>query len=104
VRLDELAAAFRAFYIERQRDGRPVERNGLMAEPGTASLQQVAQLIVRFPLDRFVIQGLLEYDAQAGVVRFARPLWDELRVSDLREAQASAEEQLHVYVRRIAPV
>ncbi|MEN9936129.1 MAG: hypothetical protein RLZZ387_2708 [Chloroflexota bacterium] len=99
-RLEDLARAFHAFYLQRQRDGLPAERDGIMARPDAATLEQVAQLIVKFPLDRFLIQQLLEYEPASGLVRVAPQLWQELRVSDLRDAQASAEEQIRFYFRR----
>lgn len=64
--------------------GSRIERYGLLAQPETASPREVAQLIVKFPLDRFVIQGLLEYDAQVRVVRSVQLLWQELRVRPSR--------------------
>lgn len=101
VGMGDLARAFHRFYLERQAAGLPTENDGLMRDPASASLAAVAQLIVRFPLDRFVIKQFLVYDPRDGVVRFAPLLWEELRFYELLDVRAAAEEQLGYYYRRL---
>jgi hypothetical protein len=96
--LDVVAAEFLAFYQERQRRGLPVEFGPtLLADPATVSLAAVERLIVRFPLDRFVIQGFLQYDRVTRLVRFNPELWAELRASELLAVVARADKQLAFY-------
>lgn len=104
VALDALVSEFHAFYLERHQRGLPVEFDvPLLLDPTQASPATVRRLVVRYPLDRFIIQGFLEFEPPGEVVRFAPALWAELRASELLEVLASADEQLHYYYsRRIA--
>lgn len=95
--LDEIAQGFIAFYRRRQRDGLPTERDGPLKNPDTASLAAVKALIVKNPLERFRIQGFLHYDPASGIVRFAPPLWAELRAYEIIDILAAADEQLQRY-------
>jgi hypothetical protein len=99
--LAELAREFRAFYAERRLAGLPVEFGGPpLDDPGEVSDAQLEQLIVRHPLERFLIKGFLEYLPAEGVVRFAPQLWAELRAHELLDVRRSAEEQLRYYYAR----
>lgn len=98
----EIAQGFIAFYRRRQLDGLPTEGDGPLSDPSTASLDAVQALIVKHPLDRFRIQGFLQYDPASGVVRFAPPLWAELRAYEILDIQAAADAQLQHYYRRKA--
>lgn len=101
VKLDALAHEFRAFYIERQQAGVAPEFGvALLDDPQAASLDAIARLIVKYPLDRFLIKGFLEYTPAERVVRFAPRLWHELRFYELLDVQASVDEQLRVYYER----
>lgn len=92
---------FHAFYLDRQRAGEPVEFGvPLLADPAAASHDEIKRLIVRYPLDRFIIQGFLEYSNSEGVVRFIEPLWNELRFYELLDVQDSVNEQLRYYYAR----
>ncbi|HWQ14389.1 MAG TPA: restriction endonuclease [Roseiflexaceae bacterium] len=96
-----LAEAFRAFYLARRRAGLPVE----FGPPDPSDTQamsdaQLRRLIVRHPLERFLIKGFLEYLPDEGVVRFAPQLWSELRFWELLDIQRSADEQLDYYYNR----
>lgn len=96
VAINTLVAGFRAFYLERRAAGLPVEFGP--PDPCTLSDAALRQLIRKHPLERFVIQGFLEYDA--GIVRFAPQLWHELRVWELLDVQQAAHEQLRYYYAR----
>ena len=101
VRMDDLASKFLAFYTERQRNGQPVEYGRTpLDNPASVSLQAVKRLIVIQPLDRFLIKGFLEYDANSGIVRFAPQLWNELRLYEMLDVQQSADEQIEYYYQR----
>jgi hypothetical protein len=99
--IDRLVQEFRAFYLARQRDGLLVE----FGPPDLTDTQllpdsQLRQLIVRNPLERFLIKGFLEYLPEDGVVRFAPQLWAELRYWELLDVAQSANEQLDYYYSR----
>jgi hypothetical protein len=100
-RMDALAGEFLAFYIRRQIERQPVEIGRTpLDDPAAASLEAAKRLIVKNPLDRFLIKGFLEYDAEAGIVRFAPQLWSELRLYDMLDVQRSADEQIEYYYKR----
>ena len=104
VRLDDLTHAFKAFYVQRQQQGLPTEFGvPLLADPTAASEAQIKQLIVRYPLDRFLIKGFLEYLPQTGIVRFAPQLWSELRFYELLDVQQRIDEQLRYYYDQRSP-
>jgi hypothetical protein len=101
-RIDALAAEFRAFYTARRRAGLPVELGPPdLSDEGAVSDAQLRQLIVRNPLERFLIKGFLEYLPTEGVVRFAPQLWGELRAWELLDITQSADEQLAHYYGRL---
>jgi Restriction endonuclease len=101
VALDALAAEFRAYYVQRRLAGLPVEFNvPLLAEPVEVPLEQIRRLIITNPLERFIIQGFLHYDTDAGLVRFAPELWSELRYADVLAVLVAADEQLAYYYGR----
>lgn len=101
IALDALAAEFRAYYVQRRLNGVPVEFNvPLLAEPIEAPLEQIKRLIVTNPLERFIIQGFLQYDAVTGLIRFAPELWVELRHADVLAILVAADEQLTYYYGR----
>jgi hypothetical protein len=101
VRMDDLAGEFLAFYIQRQHHNQLVERGQTaLNNPESVSLEAVKRLIVKNPLDRFLIKGFLEYDAEAGIVRFAPQLWNELRLYEMLDVQQSADQQLAYYYSR----
>lgn len=101
VRMDALVGEFRAFYLARRRAGLLVE----FGPPDLSDTREVSdarlrQLIVRHPLERFLIKGFLEYLPQEGLVRFAPQLWAELRYYELLDILRSADEQLAYYYNR----
>lgn len=101
VPFDALTDAFRAFYIRRRATGLRVEFGPpAVDDPHAVSDTQLRQLILRNPLERFLIKGLLQHDAEAELVRFAPALWAELRAFDMLDLRASAEEQLRHYYER----
>jgi hypothetical protein len=71
-----------------------------LADTLAVSDAQLRQLIVKNPLERFLIKGFLEYLPDEGVVRFAPQLWSELRAWELLDIAHSADEQLDYYYSR----
>jgi hypothetical protein len=100
-RIDAVVQAFRAFYQGRRLAGLPVEFGPPdLADARAVDEAQLRQLIVRNPLERFLIKGFLEYLPAEGLVRFAPQLWGELRAWELLAVQQSADEQLAYYYSR----
>lgn len=101
VPIDALTAAFRAFYLERRRQGLPVEHGPPdLTDSEAVSDSQLRQLSVKNPLERFLIKGFLEYLPEQSLLRFAPQLWGELRVWELLDLRQRADEQLDYYYRR----
>ncbi len=98
VRLDDLATEFQAFYLRRHRDGLPVEFGvSLLNDPTRAGHEAIKRLIIKNPLERFIIQGFLSYDPAEGIVRFAPQLWNNLRFYDFIDLQEALDEQIRYY-------
>ena len=101
VMLDDLVRDFRNFYIERQLQGLPSEFGvSLLQNPQSATDSKIKQLIMRHPLDRFLIKGFLEYVAEDRLIRFAPSLWNELRLYEMLDVLENADEQLRYYYER----
>jgi DNA-binding transcriptional MerR regulator len=97
-----LTAEFRAFYIARRQAGLIVEYGPPdISDPAMVSDTQLRQLIIKNPLERFLIKGFLEYLPEAGLVRFAPYLWNELRAWELLDLMQSADGQLAYYYGRV---
>jgi hypothetical protein len=101
VSLHDLAREFLDFYIQRQRAGLPPEFDvPLLSNPEQTDLTSIRRLIVKYPLDRFVLKGFLTYLPEEGIICFAPQLWSDLRFYELLDIQASAEAQLRYYYER----
>jgi hypothetical protein len=101
--LEALAAEFHDFYLDRQQQGLITETDGPLAtDLARVSRDTIRRLLLKYPLDRFILKGFLEYDAEAGLVRFNQQIWQELRVYELLEVQARVEEQLRYYYGRLS--
>lgn len=100
-RLSDLAQAFKAFYVQRWRDGLPTEFGAsALVEPEQATLNTIQKLIIKHPLERFILNNFLEFDAENGIIRFTPHLWQELRYYELLDILTAADEQLHFYYQR----
>ena len=99
--IDALAREFHNFYLQRQRDGKLAEADGPLADPSALSQEAAMRLMVKYPLDRFLIKGFLEYSPQTGIVRVAPALWRELRFYELLDVLQGADEQLRYYYGRL---
>lgn len=99
--IDALAREFRLYYEGRHRAGLVVEHGPPpLVGPQAIGDEQLRQLIVAHPLERFLIKGFLEYAPAEGLVRIAPQLWAELRAFELLDLQRLADEQLHHYYSR----
>ena len=90
--LDALVTEFRTFYHARYQAGLPIE----FGPPDLLSLSDAAlrELIIRQPLERFLIKGFIEYHPGASTLRLAPQLWSELRAWELLDIQQSTDQQL----------
>ncbi len=93
--------AFRNYYVQREVAGLVPEFKGDFASnPAQVSDARVQQLILKFPLDRFKIKGLMDYDPATDMIQIAPALWQSLRHYDVLDALAIADEQLAYYYER----
>ncbi len=103
---EETLAAFWQFYRARAARGLPAEaRTSILRGPETLTLAAVRRLMVEYPLDRFVIQGLLERlpaaaDAPA-LVRVRPEVWAGLRFQHVLLLRGALAEQVQRYFARL---
>ncbi len=99
--VDAVVEAFHAFYLERERQELPLEfGNTIFRNGANIPLNTIKNLIIKNPLDRFIIKGFLEYDKRDETIRFVPQLWNELRFYELMDILTSADEQLNYYYSR----
>jgi hypothetical protein len=99
--VDAVVEAFHAFYLERERQGLPLEfGNTIFRDGANIPSNTIKTLIIKNPLDRFIIKGFLEYDKPNELIRFVPQLWNELRFYELMDILSSADEQLNYYYSR----
>ncbi|NTW04219.1 MAG: restriction endonuclease, partial [Oscillochloris sp.] len=92
VQLDDLAAEFQAFYIQRQCADLPIEFGvPLLENPAGVEIEAIKRLIIKHPLERFIIKGFLSYNAATGIIHFAPQLWGELRFYELLDIQRNLD-------------
>jgi hypothetical protein len=100
--LDALALAFREFYEQRRRAGLCVERDGLLTgDPARIGHAAVRSLLVRHPLERFVLAGFLTVDPADDMVRIAPAIWQTLRHVDMLAIAGWCDQQIEAYFRRL---
>lgn len=101
VHLDDLARAFRVYYIQQLERGQPLEQNSsLMAYPNEASDQAVKRLIITNPLERFLIKNFIAYFPEDDLLQIDPRLWQALFHYEVKDALASADEQIQYYLAR----
>ncbi len=95
---DALAEAFRDFYVKRSSAGLAAEAaDSILSQPEKTRLTDVKKLLIRYPLDRFIIQGYMEYRPADHLIRFRPEIWDNLRFRDVLELRRSLLEQIERY-------
>jgi hypothetical protein len=99
--LDAVAEEFRAFYLQRRHNKLVIELGpSILQDLDNTDLKAIKALILQFPLERFKIQGFLNYDSESGIVHFEPQLWSELRWLDMFDLEELADEQLRYYYAR----
>lgn len=102
VALDELTERFHGFYRRRADANLRAEAPAsILSNPYAARRQDVENLLVRYPLDRFVIQGYLAYLKGEQLIQFQSDLWNSLQFRDIVNLRASLQEQIKSYFDRI---
>jgi hypothetical protein len=101
VKMDDLVQAFRAFYVQRQQAGLPVEFGGPLAtNPAALNDSKIKGLIVRHPLERFLIQKYLSYDPDTNIIQIAPQIWQDLRYYEVLDVLQSTAAQIDYYYSR----
>jgi hypothetical protein len=101
VHMADLVCAFRTFYVERQQAGEPPEYGGPMSEnPADVPDNEVRRLLLKYPLDRFLIKKYVQYERETDIIQIAPVIWNELRYYDVLDLFARADEQITYYYNR----
>ena len=99
-KLDDIAQEFRQFYLDRSEQGQITEYSGPLARPHDTNIESIKQLLIRYPLERFIIKQFIEYEPGSDIVRIAPILWNDLRFYELLDIQVSLDEQIDYYFAR----
>jgi hypothetical protein len=101
--LDDITAAFHAFYLGRLRSGLPVEKSGFrMQRPDQLSLDEVRSIMLEMPFRKFEQRKYLVYDREdLACIRFHSSLWRQLTAEDRDTARGRCEEAISEYFERI---
>ncbi len=95
---DALVESFRAFYCARSAAGQvPEVSSSPMSQPESASLSEVRKLLIRYPLERVIIQGYLEHRPEERLINLRREVWEGLHFQDVLALRRSLHEQIDRY-------
>ena len=86
--------------MERADQGKITEYSGLLTRPHDANIHAIRQLLIKFPLERFIIKQFIEYDPGTDIVRIAPILWNDLRFYELLDIHDSLSQQIDYYYAR----
>lgn len=101
VKVDDLVQEFRAFYVQRYESGLPVEFDGPLAgNPSVVDDNKIRSLLVRYPLDRFLIKKFLTYDPDMNMIQVAPQIWQNLRYYEGLDVLQNAATQIDYYYSR----
>jgi superfamily II DNA or RNA helicase len=103
--LDDVAAAFHAFYLTRLQQGLPVEQTGVrMRKPDCLSLDEVRSTMLQTPFRKFEQRKYLSYDKEdLARIRFQSALWRQLSDEDRTTIRSRCERAISDYYQRIKP-
>jgi superfamily II DNA or RNA helicase len=101
-RLGDLVGEFRRFYELRQSSGEPVESpRARLSRVADMTDDEVRDVMLRMPFEKFERRGLLRYDRDLAYVRFEPALWRALAPDDLTRLNALCEESIAAYFERL---
>jgi hypothetical protein len=101
VKIDDLVKEFRDYYMQRTNADQPLEQGcSPMTHPTEASDRDIKRLIIKYPLERFLIKNFIQYDPDEGILHIAPQLWHELHYYEVVDVLKSADEQISYYQTR----
>ncbi len=103
-KLSSVSTKFREFYLNRLQAGETVEKlNVSMSRVGDLELNEVQNIMLRMPFEKYERRRYLEYDKRdLAYVRFARPLWKKLSVVERVELRKQCLVAIQEYYERIS--
>lgn len=102
VKAPQLVERFWAFYITRYEAGvRSEVDKSRLSRPTAMSFAEVQNLLLKNPLDRFLIQGYMEHQPAEGMIRFRPQVWDGLRYRNVLELRYALQRQIERYFARL---
>ena len=104
-RLDDVAAAFHAFYLSRLQRGLPVERPGMrMEKPERLSPNDVRSVMLEMPFRKFEQRKYFSYDKEdLARIRFQPALWRQLTAENREMIRSQCEQAIGEYYERVKP-
>jgi superfamily II DNA or RNA helicase len=101
--IDAVAKTFHAFYLDRVREGKPVERSNMkMSRASALDLVEVQSLMLSMPFEKFERRGFMAYDRQdLAYLRIDRRLWRQLTREDVEQVRAVCNQSIEGYYERL---
>lgn len=103
VKTSTLIARFRDFYLMRANEGKVIEKATVtLARVTDLELSEIQAIVLKMPFEKFERRRYLEYDKRdLAYVRFARPLWQKLSITDRVDLRKRCLESIADYYDRI---
>ncbi len=103
VKVTTLVEKFRDFYLSRRTNGMTVEKTSVsMSRVFDLEMAEIQATVLKMPFEKFERRRYLEYDKRdLAYVRFSRPLWQKLSVTDLTTLRERCFEAIEKYYERI---
>lgn len=103
--IEDVAAAFHAFYLGRFQRGLRIERPGMrMVKPDQLTPDDVRSVMLEMPFRKFEQRKYLSYDREdLARVRFQPALWRQLTAEDRDIIRRQCEQSIAEYYERIRP-
>ena len=100
---DALVDRFLSFYLRRSEAGLPVEvPSSPLSQADGVGRADVRKILIRYPLDRFVIQGYIEHNPESKTIRLRPELWESLSFRDVVALRHALEGQIDHYFASLA--
>jgi hypothetical protein len=103
VKITTLVEKFRDFYLSRRTNGMTVEKTSVsMSRVFDLEMDEIQATVLKMPFEKFERRRYLEYDKRdLAYVRFSRPLWQKLSVTDLTLLRERCIDAIEKYYERI---
>lgn len=100
--VSEVTRAFRDFYLNRQTEGKVVEKpSARMARVDQLSDADIQQLMLQMPFRKFAQRGFLDYGRDVSRISFDKRLWKRLTEQDLKQLRETALSHIERYFSRL---